>query len=99
MKPEKPKRMPKNGGDPAASKRQPAASTKPAMRIPPILLEGDAPAAAPASGPGQRYALRPTRPEPLKKAPADELPEPSGTQRLLLAPPHPHSLSSPRHIT
>jgi hypothetical protein len=99
MKPEKPKRMPKNGGQPAASKRQPAAPAKPAMRIPPILLEGDAPAAPPASGPGQRYALRPTRPEPLKTAEADELPEAYGTQRLLLAARDPHWLYAAWDLT
>ena len=32
------------------------------MKIPPILLEGDAPAAPAPSGPGQRYALGPIRP-------------------------------------
>src|SRR5438445_931465 len=85
MKPEKPKKNPKHGGQPTAGKRPPAAPTKPALRIPPILLEGDAPAAPPASGPGQRYALGPTRPTPPNTAETAELPEAYGTQRLLLA--------------
>src|SRR5260370_13277622 len=99
MKPEKPKRIPKNGGQPAASKRQPGAPSKPAMRIPPILLEGDAPAAPPASGPGQRYALRPSRPAPLNTAEAAELPEAYGTQRLLLVPRDPHWLYAAWDLT
>src|ERR1051326_1415291 len=38
-----------------------AASTpgKPSLKVPPILLEGDEPAAPLAGGPGQRYALGP----------------------------------------
>ena len=54
------------------------------MKIPPILLEGDAPAAPGASGPGQRYALGPTPSAPLPPAPAAELPESYGTQQLYL---------------
>ena len=99
MKPEKPKRTSKNGGQPAAAKRQPAAPTKPALRIPPILLEGDAPAAPPSSGPGQRYALGPTRPAPPNTAEPAELPEAYGTQRLLLAARDPHWLYAAWDLT
>ena len=93
MKPEKPKRTSKNGGQPAA------APTKPALRIPPILLEGDAPTAPPASGPGRRYALGPTRPAPPETAEPADLPEAYGTQRLLLAARDPHWLYAAWDLT
>src|SRR5947209_192144 len=59
---------------------------KPALRVPPILLEGDAPPAPPVSGPGHRYALGPTSVSPTatKGAEAAELPESYGTERLHL---------------
>jgi hypothetical protein len=57
-------------------------------------LEGDQPPAPPASGPGQRYALGPTPPGGVSEpaAPARELPEAYGTQRLFLAARDPHWL-------
>jgi uncharacterized protein len=54
------------------------------LKIPPILLEGDSPAAPPASGPGQRYALGPTPPAERFPAAEVELPETYGTQHLYL---------------
>ena len=60
-------------------------------RIPPILLEGDRPAPATISGPGQRYALGPT--PPIEKLPTEgELPESYGTKTLLLTARDPHWL-------
>jgi len=71
---------------PVAKKATAAVPEKPAPRkpaVPPILLEGDAPPAPRASGPGQRYALGMSAlAEP--EAEALELPEAYGTQRLLL---------------
>jgi hypothetical protein len=65
---------------------KPKKSAKAARRrIPPILLEGDAAAPSPASGPGRRYVLGPA-PPPVNLAPAGaELPESYGTQQLFLA--------------
>jgi hypothetical protein len=64
-----------------------------APKMPSILLEGDVPAAAVPSGPGQRYALGPTPPlEPAAFEEAGELPEAYGTQRLLLTARDPHWL-------
>jgi hypothetical protein len=55
------------------------------LPIPPILLEGDAVAPPPASGPGRRYVLGPVPPL-VNLAPAGaELPESYGTQQLFLA--------------
>ncbi len=65
----------------------------PALRVPPILLEGDTPAPAIAGGPGQRYALGPA--PAVAQAPAgagQELPEAYGTQKLLLTARDPHWL-------
>jgi hypothetical protein len=61
-------------------------------KIPPILLEGDAPSAPAVSGPGQRYALSPTPPASTQSAEPVELPEAYGTQRLLLTARDPHWL-------
>jgi hypothetical protein len=69
-------------------------SHSPRLKIPPILLEGDAPAAptAPAAtGPGQRYALGPTPPTPAA-APKAELPDAYGTGQLFLTARDPHWL-------
>src|SRR5262245_22309679 len=64
----------------------PPAPRKRAVKVPPILLEGDAPAAPPVGGPGQRYALGPTPPpEHFGKVEDQDLPEAYGTQKLLLA--------------
>src|SRR5436309_1328985 len=41
---------------PGATPAEPVAPKRP-LRVPPLLLEGDEPAAPSASGPGQRYAL------------------------------------------
>ncbi|HEY3863422.1 MAG TPA: DUF4912 domain-containing protein [Verrucomicrobiae bacterium] len=68
------------------------ASTPLRLKIPPILLEGDAPSPMAASGPGERYALGP---EPVV-APAPfvggELPDSYGSQQLSLAARDPHWL-------
>jgi hypothetical protein len=67
--------------------------TKPApLNIPPMLLEGDAAAPPPVSGPGQRYALGPTPPGGHlgKTENLGELPESYGTQRLFLTARDPH---------
>ena len=62
------------------------------LEVPAILLEGDAPAAAPAvSGPGERYA-RPAAGSVKAQPAATELPEAYGTGRLLLAARDPHWL-------
>jgi hypothetical protein len=76
---------------PAAAKPKRTTKVKP-MKIPPILLEGDAPPAPAVSGPGQRYALGPT-PAVAPASPAGgELPESYGTQQLFLAARDPHWL-------
>ena len=83
----------------AAAASAPAAEDKPKraaraskLKIPPILLEGDAPAPTPASGPGQRYALGPTAPKPAAPPAPSELPEAYGTQQLFLTARDPHWL-------
>ncbi len=80
---------------PPASKTKKAPSA-PKLKIPPILLEGDAPPAPAVSGPGQRYALGPTPPATPGAAPAistgAELPESYGTRQLFLAARDPHWL-------
>jgi hypothetical protein len=69
----------------AAAKPDPASARSAKLKIPPILLEGDAPAPAPASGPGKRYAVGPATPsEPAGAPPATELPESYGTKQLFL---------------
>jgi hypothetical protein len=62
------------------------------LKIPPILLEGDAPPTQTASGPGQRYALGPTSAAAPPAAASAELPESYGTQQLFLAARDPHWL-------
>jgi hypothetical protein len=59
--------------------------------IPSILLEGDAPASAPASGPGEKYALGPT-PTSQSFGVEAELPESYGTKKLFLTARDPHWL-------
>jgi len=62
------------------------------LKIPPILLEGDAPPAPAVSGPGRRYALGPT-PAAARVVPAGvELPQSYGTRQLFLAARDPHWL-------
>ena len=63
---------------------------KPALKIPPILLEGDEPAPTVASGPGQKFVSTDV-PSPSPGA-ASELPTGYGTGRLLLVARDPHSL-------
>jgi uncharacterized protein len=62
------------------------------FKIPPILLEGDAPPVPAASGPGQRYALGPTSAGSPAVAASVELPESYGSQQLFLAARDPHWL-------
>jgi hypothetical protein len=75
----------------------PAAKAKPAakaarLKIPSILLEGDAPAPPAVGGPGQRYALGPTPPGQHVPPAESELPEAYGTQQLFLTARDPHWL-------
>lgn len=75
----------------APAKAKPAAKPR-KMKIPEILLEGDAPSAPAAapSGPGQRYSLGPTA-APAHVPPVEsELPEAYGTQKLYLTARDPH---------
>jgi len=67
---------------------------KAATVIPEALLQGDAPAPAPRSGPGERYALSPVpTPEHFQVMDAPgELPEAYGTQKLFLTARDPHWL-------
>jgi hypothetical protein len=66
------------------------------LNIPPILLEGDAPATPTVSGPGRRYVLAPTTiAAPAASASAElpgELPESYDTRQLFLAARDPHWL-------
>ena len=95
----KPARVAAKKSSQPAAQRQLIKVTKPRARkaapaIPPILLEGDRPAAPAASGPGERYALGAT-PPPEHGAGVEELgelPEAYGTQRLLLTARDPHWL-------
>jgi hypothetical protein len=77
---------------PVKVKAKPAKPGK--LKIPDILLEGDAPSAPAAtpSGPGQRYALGPA-PAAAHAPPAgSELPEAYGTKQLFLTARDPHWL-------
>ncbi len=72
-------------------RKSPRPARKGAIKIPPILLEGDQPALAARSGPGQRYSLGPT--PPVERLEAEgALPESYGTRQLLLAARDPHWL-------
>jgi hypothetical protein len=62
------------------------------LKIPPILLEGDAPPAPAVSGPGQRYALGPTSAGVTAMPSGAELPDAYGTQQLFLVARDPHWL-------
>jgi hypothetical protein len=68
---------------------RPAKTSPKKPAVPPILLEGDAPAAPRPSGPGQRYVIGSTEIVSLESD-AGELPEAYGTQRLLLVARDPH---------
>jgi hypothetical protein len=76
-------------------KRAPAAKKKTVPAIPPLLMEGDEPSRPMASGPGERYALRPVPSgAEAEEGPVSsgEFPEAYGTQRLLLTARDPHWL-------
>jgi hypothetical protein len=62
------------------------------LKIPPILLEGDEPAPAPVTGPGEKFALGGSVRTARVEAAEGELPEAYGTGRLFLAARDPHSL-------
>ena len=86
----KPKKKPSKRSATAAK----SAGRKRAIKVPPLLLEGDEPTAPSVSGPGQRYALGPTPPPEHAGATVEsgELPEAYGTKKLLLAARDPHWL-------
>lgn len=80
-------------GEAAARKspaRKPRAPRIP--KLPPILFETDEPVPPPVSGPGEKFALGPTPPEPRLETPEPELPEAYGTKRLHLTACDPHRL-------
>src|SRR5471030_1877317 len=52
--------------------------------VPSILLEGDSPAPAPASGPGEKFSLGATPPPQHFPSAESELPESYGTKKLFL---------------
>jgi hypothetical protein len=58
--------------------------------IPPILLEGDAPSAPQASGPGEKFSLGST--PPAQSFSGGELPQSYGTKKLFLTARDPHWL-------
>jgi hypothetical protein len=60
------------------------------VEAPPILLEGDAPSALPASGPGEKFSLGTT--PPAQSFSGGELPESYGTKKLFLTARDPHWL-------
>lgn len=83
------------GKAPRPAAKQPASKKKPAakepLKVPTILLEGDASPRPKASGPGSRYALAPEAPQ-VHAAPTADLPESYGTGQLFLAARDPHWL-------
>lgn len=79
----------KSAGVEAAARPRPARQTT--LKIPALLLEGDASTAPAASGPGHRYALGPV-PSVESFPGGGELPEAYGTGRLLLTARDPHWL-------
>lgn len=82
---------PVRSAEPTRTSTKPVRPARKALRIPPILLEGDQPSPVAISGPGKRYALGPTAPlEHLESE--GELPEAYGTQRVLLSARDPHWL-------
>src|ERR1017187_3027641 len=75
----------------ATAKAPRKTARKPALKIPPILLEDELPPTAPVSGPGRKFTLGPVPPiESLKTE--GGLPKAYGTKRLLLAARDPHWL-------
>ena len=91
MKSENPKKSSKKPA-PARKTRESAGGPQSPLNIPPILLEGDAPAGPARSGPGERYALGPTPSAAPQASESEELPEAYGTQRVLLTARDPHWL-------
>ncbi len=79
----------------------PRPARKATLKIPPLLLEDDAPPAPTVGGPGQRYALGPTPPAEHFGDVGDlgELPEAYGTKRLLLTARDPHWLYAQWDLT
>ncbi len=72
-----------------------AAAKSPKLKVPAILLEGDAPSAPAVSGPGERFALAQQKESERTRepsAPIRELPEAYGTARMLLTARDPHWL-------
>jgi hypothetical protein len=68
----------------------PAAPRKKKIEVPAILLEGDAPSAPSASGPGEKFSLGAT--PPAQNFSGGELPESYGTKKLFLTARDPHWL-------
>ncbi len=62
------------------------------IEVPAILLEGDAPAPPPGSGPGEKFSLGAVPPAPTFPTAESELPESYGTQKLFLTARDPHWL-------
>jgi len=60
--------------------------------VPSILLEGDAPAPPPVSGPGEKFSLGAVPPAQTFPTAESELPESYGTQKLFLTARDPHWL-------
>lgn len=79
-----------------AAKRKMAGRTgtarKAALRLPPILLEGDYPNLPPVSGPGEKFVLGPTPPAQSFPAVKRDLPAAYGTGRLFMVARDPHWL-------
>src|ERR1022692_2086172 len=69
---------------PASAAKVKRAPKSNGLKIPSILLEGDASAAPAAGGPGQRYSLGPTPPGQHVPPAESELPEAYGTRQLFL---------------
>jgi len=96
------KNMMKSKGDKSASETEVDATTvvrrtylrkkktEEKSEVPSILLEGDAPAPVPASGPGEKFSLGAT--PPSQKFSGGELPEAYGTKKLFLTARDPHWL-------
>jgi hypothetical protein len=87
---ETPKLKVRRTAKPKAAK--PAAARRRKIEVPPLLLGVDQPGPAPASGPGQKYALGPVPPSQHFETAETELPEAYGTGRLFLTARDPHWL-------
>lgn len=96
--PAKPKSAPKRASSAAPAKARPKVAvrkvvqTEPPLKLPAILLEGDAPAAPQVGGPGEKFALGPTPPAQTFAAGTAVLPESYGTKKLFLTARDPHWL-------